>query len=272
MKKLILLLLLNTASSFCYGATNFFNDANCMGGYDMNIDENPITDSSGEGHTGALTGADSPNYITPAKYDGGYDFDGADDQINTGDISEMQVGVDLSWVGWANLDDLTSGDDYMIACLDDFGGGGMVLFKDDVSAVSGRTDCWRVTVYDASDGDSGTLETPTNGASTGWTHIAVTADLGSATGLRLYINGSETADSPVDISAVSTIDSSPQNTIIGNTDADNNREFAGLIDEVGYFNRVLSSVEINNIMNDGLDGSQAVVVGGGGAIPQFITW
>ena len=225
----------------------------------MDIDEDPLTDSSGEGNTGALQSAGHPNFTATAYFDGGYIFDNINDFINGGDLDVFDSATEISFVGWFYVDQI-SADDYMIENADAYGGGGFLWFRDDIFGA--RTDVYRVTLYDSADASATDLATPSSSTpATTWTHVAFTADLGSATGLRLYVGGVEVGDSPADISAIGAIDSGAGTLTLGtNSFAALGKYFDGTMDEIAGFIDILTSTEINDIMDNGLEGAAGGVI------------
>mgnify|MGYP005843966373 CR=1 FL=1 len=115
------------------------------------------------------------------------------------------------------------------------------------------------TVYDVDSGVAAVADE--------WVHLALTND---GTSLKIYVNGSEHASTPVS----GTIDYGNEPFLIGNYDRNpsSTNGFGGLIDEVVFFDRALSAQEIADMYQ--ADGSGlcvsrynlAVTVSGGGTV------
>ena len=87
-------------------AYDFTGDADCHGAWEMEVDEDQLTDSSGDGNTGALTAADNPNYATgspPKTYSAGYYEFAGDDEADAGGIAEVDGAAALTVVAWVQM-------------------------------------------------------------------------------------------------------------------------------------------------------------------------
>lgn len=254
MKRIFLILLLLSGNAW---ATNYCNDANIIACLKMNVDENPLTDSGGLGHTGALDSAGNPAYsaTAPLGYTAGsYVF--TDDKISLGDhadySSEAGASGLLTIVAWVKFNTvsttlnqrnfiITKGDatQYEYA-INSTGDGSNAKF-------SGR-------VWDSSGTDiyTSTLDGTTSISTGTWYHVAMVYDKAGNSG-KLYVNG------------VFEVSSATSGTATNGTAAlligkrqDNPASTAldGSVTQVGLFSRALSQTEIQNIMNYGLDGTQ----------------
>ena len=233
--------------------TDYSQDADAVGVWRFNSDtaDTAIDTSGSDNH---LTLGGSPTYVTTGKEGNAWSFDSDGDAVGAVDIDAVDSATKLTVVAWVNLDAATS-DDYVIENADNFSSGGFLFFRDESSAGSGRDDVWRVTLYDSTDATDIDIESNNGSAATTgtWIHLAFTADLGSATGLRLYVDSVEVDDSPVNISTVTAIDSGSGTWTIGtNSFSTFNRGFNGTIDEVSTFDRILSTAEILEIYTRGI--------------------
>ena len=134
------------------------------------------------------------------------DFDGTDDVIDIGESTVMNGLADASWFMWVDQDITPVG-----ANLALYGEVGPTIPTTSWGLIgsdgvfTGRTDQYSTLVTDGSasiilvEGATGSLNT------TDWQSVGSTFDGGSATGLRLYIDGSEDANSPVSVAGVSTL-------------------------------------------------------------------
>jgi len=91
-------------------------DANFVAVYHMadGADTSHIYDSTGNDKDGTKVGAGAPAVTTSGKVGNAQDFDGSDDNIDCGDINDME-GVDKITVeAWVKLDDPTNTDDEIV--------------------------------------------------------------------------------------------------------------------------------------------------------------
>ena len=124
-----------------------------------------------------------------------YDFVSASSQdISFGDITFLDGLSTISGHAWFNADNVTQ--DHVIVSKSQAGSHTLQFFQDNVGSTSGRTDTF--TIFIRLSGVSAKVEGAQNAASAGtWIPVGFSWEAGSATGLRLYINGSEDANSPV---------------------------------------------------------------------------
>lgn len=176
-------------------------------------------------------------------------FDGTDDFISFGDIDAIDSATSITVMLWLRHDTATA--DQGVFHKRDSVGSGILLFRDEVGAVSGRTDCytWFVSETAGAGGTTTRIESATNSGSDGvWRHIACVCTVNNATGLRFYVNGVEDANSPVSTANIDTIDGLTAAFELGR------RETAatyldGQIAHLHVFNRALSAGEIKQIMH-----------------------
>lgn len=124
------------------------------------------------------------------------DLNGDADYVTFGDIAAIDTSTSLSVAGWFKVNNIT--EDHTLAAkmltFNTPNRGGFLLFFDDVSSATARTNIIRIIIT----GEINVLvdvETDNNAilADT-WYHVAFTSVLGSGTGLRLYIDGVEVSD------------------------------------------------------------------------------
>jgi hypothetical protein len=224
----------------------------------MEVDENPITDSSQNTNTGALKGAGEPNYATADPPDSGdgfggtsvgyYVFDGSDDDIDCGTDTSLDFEtVDFTLCAWVNLDQSPGdkGDSmaivgrwgptsqnrtYLLIATDD-------VFKFETSGLGGALELL---------GADTTFPSAVVG---NWTHVCGTYGVDDKI---IYINGNNEGE---DNSIAATLDSSSEYFGIGMLDSGQLRPFDGRIDEVAAFSEELSGTDINDILDNGLTGA-----------------
>ena len=175
------------------------------------------------------------------RHSGGGYFDGSDDYVDSEDIASIDGATKLTGMAWVKIEDLT--DDGTILAKDVFNVNSQLLFWRDEAGTSGRTDTFTILV------STGTADQRVEGASgkandNEWHHVAFTYEGGSSTGLRLYIDGIEDANSGTSTTSVTALESTSNSLQIGKPITTANKEFTGYIDEVRIFNRTLSAQEI----------------------------
>ena len=175
---------------------------------------------------------------------GGYalSFDGVDDYVNLGDLSVIDGATQLSVSAWVKVSDLT--DDGVILAKDIHGGQSQLLFwRDELGQQTGRSNTFSILVSDGS--NESRIEGVTGKSNdNGWHHVAFTFSASSSTGLRLYINGVEDANSPVSTSGITALESNANSLLIGKPVTTSNKEFTGSIDEIRIWNDVRTAQEI----------------------------
>ena len=200
------------------------------------------TDFSGTGNTGTLTNMEAGDWVA-GRRGKALDFDGNNEYVTTEDMNAVDGASALTSCVWVRHRTTTTDDN--IFAKNNGSTDGFVFFRDDVGASSGRTDTYTVTVYDSADTDSATLEGATGSARLNmWTFVCATFTAGSPTGLRLYVNGEEDANSPVSASAVGAIDAGANIFAIGMQSDGTTSPFDGQIDEARVYTRALTSAEI----------------------------
>ena len=242
MRKLIFIILFLFLSCNVY-AKNWTADSNCVTAYLMEIDEDPLTDSSGEGNTAALKGAGEPNFVTttpPKSYSTGYyDFAGDNDYLVTPYINfstssftvvawvkPTDTGVNHIYSDWQTTHTFRFFIEADINLQMRDGGGD--IFTDNYL-------------------DGGTINAGV------WQHVAFTWDNNAPANNDgvIYING-VVIDSENTANG-DTLLTTDRNYNIG-WKQDGSDYFNGDMDEFAIFTRALSITEINDIMNNGLTG------------------
>ncbi len=172
------------------------------------------------------------------KVDKCYDFDGVNDKVTISNSIAGQDSVTIS--AWVNLDNLTSGDNGVIGDWDDGTGRTFLLFKDDVGAVSGN-DRWRVLFADSTSASFGIdgIDVAQTGQ---WVHLVASYNRDDV--INLWVDGVKKSSVAVNDYPLN----SGYDLEIGNTGG--TRWFNGKIDEVGIWNRALSSTEVSKLYNN----------------------
>lgn len=182
----------------------------------------------------------------------GIDLDGSGDNFylsnSNSDLAYLDNAAQISMSIWVKLNNLTS--DAVIISKGDFNSNNaFVLWRDESAHSSGRSDTFTILVSDGS-GNETRIEGADGIANDNeWTHIVVTYQGDSATGLKMFINGTEDPNSPADTSNVDNLNSNPEYFRIGRSD--DSLELNGNLDELRIFNKVLSNTEIEDLYNQG---------------------
>jgi len=181
-----------------------------------------VTDSSGKGSTGTLSGA---TWVTGGKFGRALSFDGVNDIVSVPDSNLLDLAPGMTLEAWVKPTTVS--------------GWRTVLLKE-------RPGQLTYALYAA--GDSGrpltevTAGTQRDARNTAalpvgvWTHLAATYDKST---LRLYVNGTQVASTAV---SGTLVNSTRALKIGGNTIW--GEYFAGLIDEVRVYERALTPAEI----------------------------
>lgn len=176
-----------------------------------------------------------------------YDFDGANDNIVYGDLPTLSDATSLSCSVWVWNDAITA-DMTVVTNFDSTAGNaGYRLYFDDVGSISGRTDVYNVVV-DETNGAGGTpvrIESATNSAKANqWQHVFTGAEAGSATGLQIWIDGAEDANSPASLAALADLGNSNAPWTIGENPSAGAADRDGRVAELAFWNRILTDDEI----------------------------
>lgn len=173
----------------------------------------------------------------------GLDLDGTDDNIHHNTFSTIDNATSLSCSAWINSDTANTDDGIMAQVLTS--SDGFSFFRDDVGSVSGRTDIINIFVAEGSGTDNARIESATNSATAGvWRNVVFTLIVADSSGLRLYINGVEDANSPVSTSAVANINSGGNRFRIGIHSDASSIPFDGKIADVACWTAVLTANEV----------------------------
>ena len=233
MKKFsLLVLILFVVCIKSYSATDYTLDAACTGAWLMNVDEDPITDSSAAGNDGTLRGAGEPDFIASAKFGGGYQFDANNDFA---DVGTLGIFANLSGGAWVTIAGAFS---RWTRIMDR--GTNLYFAADNTTAIGLR--------HSYIGGGYTTVSHTwlTDGT---WQHVFFTYD-GSE--IKIYANG---VDKGGALGLSGSFDISGGALSLGRGA---NNSWDDKIDEACLFSRALDSTEINELMDNGLEGDQGV--------------
>ncbi|MCK5161631.1 MAG: LamG domain-containing protein [Candidatus Aureabacteria bacterium] len=244
MKKILLFLLINIFLISSAFATDWTSDANCQAAWLMEVDEDPLTDSSGNGLTAAHVG--SPTHLTASPPDtystGYYDMNGSSDAFSVANAGALRFDTntgdpDFSIIWWMAPDVIND-------------------YKHIFDFTDGTNDGWRILIWNngvlyVSLDEVDTLSAGSVFSVGVWVHCAGTYDRDG--NITIYING-VSSGTPQSISGngmnitTTTLD-------FGYTGV--SQFFNGDFDEVAMFDKLVNSTEVNDIIDNGLAGAAA---------------
>ena len=235
------------------GAYDYTQDANCVGAWLMEVDEDPLTDSSTYGNDADLKGAGEPNYDTaspPASYSTGYyTWDASNDYANVGDPAELDLTTKASFVSWWMADTLPTGGGSSKWFLGkDQNGGRSYDFGIRRNDGNNHTQL-SVQINGSALNETGAGQTDLTGLTGTWYHAGFSVETGDVDTRIYYHNGVAEASGvwATDIASTGT------NLHLGARTYGGFQEYwLGDLDEIAIFNDVLTSTEINAIMDNGL--------------------
>ncbi len=180
-----------------------------------------LTDRTGNGHTGAVSGA---TWNTGGHSGNALRFDGVDDVVTVADHSRLDLTGEFTIESWIKPDTLTG---WEMAVMKEAPPGGFSY-----ALYAGTDGTPKPHSWATGGGAFSPSPIPVNA----WTHLATTM---SNNTMRLYVNGQLVASGPAYPAAPS---SGPLR--IGANQIWNYEAFDGLIDDVRIYNRALSASEI----------------------------
>jgi len=203
-------------------------------------------DSSGFGNDGTLDASTGGTNTTETamweksgKIKGAMELDGTDDYINAGSDTSLDNMGDMTITAWVKPYSLGPSNYGRIADKDNTANGdGWLFAMNSSNRFYFSHDTTSTNVERISANNSITLNE--------WQHLAVTwdGDVTSSTGVRLYLNGVETAYSSTLTPSGSAGDDSANNLCVANRCYDYARTFDGLIDELKIWNYALTAEEV----------------------------
>jgi len=202
-------------------------------------DSGSFPDSTG-GSDGTINGA---TYTASGKINGAYDFDGNNDTIDLGFSVDSGYNTAFTVSHWVKLDTLDNDSRPTITTDVATSGRGFTIYFD--TSGWGMTNTVFTWVHDGStirvvSADNGAITTGV------WYHIVVTWDNSSNT-LNLYLNGSNVNN----IKSSGTPGNMALNEFVIGFNTGQQNYFGGIVDEVGFWKRVLTTDEISDLYNSG---------------------
>ncbi|MCK5581374.1 MAG: VCBS repeat-containing protein [Candidatus Omnitrophica bacterium] len=220
-------------------------DANCVAAWKFNEASGSVIDSCGV-NNGIVSGGSVPQGVA-GQYDQGIEFlgwpDGNNAYVNLGSDASLDNLANRTIVAWVNPQ-RTAGSE-----------GLKILAKN-------LHDGWSLSV---SEGNNIQFTQAFSGGIVGWQTITGAVQLNTFQHIAVTYAGTSSSDVPtIYLNGVAQAINSPAPWGVPDMDAAFDLklgieygvgEFDGIIDEVGIFNRMLSGAEINELMDNGLDGT-----------------
>ena len=208
----------------------------CIAYYKLDTNNTTQPDATGNGNSGAVSGA---TYTSSGKINGSYDFDGTDDYVYIPDIlGNMSSNFTLNfWISTnSTSDDIIFDKDYNGSTTNR-------LFIQINENESGTEIDGFFRVF-SNDGTSVSIAPSTNpNISDGnWHMITFVRDTTSTTSSKIYVDGSEV--STTGSVRTGSLHSLGDNHNIGIQGDESSRPYLGKIDEIGIWERIVTSSEV----------------------------
>lgn len=186
---------------------------------------------------GALAGG---SFVGQGNIGRSFIFDGVNNNVTFSSISGITRVTAFTIIAFCYANNVTA--DHSIAATR-AASEGFIFWHDDITTVSGRTDAFSFYIEDSA-AHSGRIESTTNSAKANQLQmVAVTFQANSTTGIRLYINGIEDANSPASSSGVLESGGSGASFFVGES-ATGAQDRSGTLSNVAIFNQVLTQTQI----------------------------
>jgi len=208
------------------------------------FDENTgtlVNDRSNNGNSGMWTGSLGSQWLTKGKINSAGVFNGNDSYINVPDSASVEFTGDFSISVWLNPSSTQSAFFEVIRKESLAQNNGYGIEQKGVANSLVLQAGWKNSTGNGGWGTD--LLTLTASV---WNHVVITK---SGTTLKAYLNG--TLQTTVTGTNGATIDTSTAALQMGNWTQQSNREYKGVMDEVGFWNRSLVSFEVAKLYNNG---------------------
>ena len=202
-----------------------------------------VYDGSGNSNNGTFgassaVGSDDPLWITNGKNAGGAKFDGTNDYVNVGPLTDEITGANPRTISfWFNTDVFgTDTDRTLLTYANGVSGAGLWVFAENEAISVGFGGHRIITPKTVL-----SIET--------WYHVSIVVPSGATqtSDVLVYLDGINQSLSD-EVGSAQTLDTTDTGVKIGSDEALANY-FKGLIDEVRIYNRALSAAEIKALYN-----------------------
>ena len=203
-----------------------------------------VKDFSGKGNHGTTNGSMTASDWVARKRPTGevghaLDFDGSDDYVDLGDISDAEGNGSYTFSAWVLVRDDTKDNDILVKG-NHLSNEPFIWWFD-----SAATDHWNILITDGGGSTTGALSSAHVPVIDTWYHVVVVLE--QASQIRMFIDGEEDANSPFNTPTIDGIDANAANDRIGTNSNVNIQTMDGLIDDVRIYDRALSASEIKQI-------------------------
>lgn len=200
-----------------------------------------LNDSSGLGNNGRVYGA---TYGATGKFENALSFDGSNDFADFGNAASLRITGNVTLSQWVKFNQIPTGTTVYATLDKNEAGGYGIIANEQIAGGLGRL----VTYFHVGGAYKNVGVNLTSLSAGVWYHVAATYN---GTGVAFYLNGNLTES--VAASGSITDVASYNLTIGANPGPAYNEFFNGMIDEVGVWNRSLSSSEILNMYKRGMN-------------------
>ncbi len=175
-----------------------------------------------------------------------YFNDATSEALSYGDVTIFDGLTTYSAHSWVNVR-VTDNDNTLLTKGDT--NRRFLLWNDDVGGVSGRTNIYASFLVTLSPSANSRVEGAQDSCTPGtWQPVGFSADYGSSTGHRLYIDGTEDANSPGDPSALGSVENTATDLYVGAgtsgfATSSNGGTMDGDMAEVAFWSAVLTAAE-----------------------------
>ena len=195
------------------------------------------------GYNGTLeNGDDGSLTFDPAK-GGSLNFDGTDDYINCGNVTEIDSSSTMSYCMWAKLDAVTGSNTYIAKWK--YSSPRQGCFSMQTEDVGGDYELRVFVAINLTEGGGNIIDTADAPLTTNWQYVSVVYDgsLAAASRVAIYVDGVKSATSATLGTIPTSLTSSTADLEIGRWEG-LGRYFDGNIASVGFYTRALTAAEV----------------------------
>ena len=200
------------------------------------------TDLAG-GNNGTLTntGGDGPDFNSEKL--GCIDFDGTDDYINCGNVTDANGLSAMSFCIWAKLNTMTADETYISKWK--YSSPRQGCFSLETATVGGDTELRVYVAINLTEGGGNIIDTADAPLTTNWQHVSFVYDgsLAAASRVAIYVDGVKSATATTLGTIPTSLTSSSADLEIGRWEG-LGRKFNGSIASVGFYTRALTAAEV----------------------------
>ncbi len=218
-----------------------------VGYYDMNENTgtSTVNDRSGNGYTGTMNGSMTESDWVPGKYSSALDFDGTDDYVSAGDISDLNAAANFTSSAWVYKAGNAAGAATNGAIAGKWNTGAAAGWFIDFNDSDHATEANQIRFFISGVSDT-SLSSGSTVSSNAWHYITVKYD---GVNKYIYVDGIQVASEATTGTPTSTTD--PFQIGFDTTSGGGNNYFNGRIDDVKIYNYARTQKQIIADMNAG---------------------